>query len=130
MEAINLSGITFVDNLNNLALETGQVVAIKHHPDLDDNEYALGVHLDCGTQIGWIPKQDTIRKYGEEQKKLGNDAAVRMQRDRWITAGIIRDYAWTDLYRNHIIPTGHINRIQTDYETGEIQSLSVTFNYY
>ncbi len=129
MIAINLSGIQANEKLHNLGLENGQVVTVKHHPEWDDNEKALAIHDEMGNQIGWIPKLETIVKYGKNAKELGNVEEAQKQRDRYSNASFIRDHVWTDMYRNHINVEGKICRVQHDFDTGNIMSVSVMFDY-
>ena len=129
MIAINLSGITMTENLNNLGLETDQDVQVCHVEKYDDNEIALSVVTESGNLIGWIPKLETIEKYGKEAVKLGDDYKSKMQRQRWADTSFIRDNIITDMFRNHIKVQGKICRLQYDYETGDIISVSVMFNY-
>lgn len=128
MIAINVSGITFLD-LDNLGLEQNQVVHVRHVEKYDDNETALEVVTETGNSIGWIPKLETIQKYGEGAKEEGNMQKVEMQRQRYLDCQFIRDNILTDLFRNHLEVQGKICRIQTDYETGSIISISVMFDY-
>ena len=128
MIAINLSGITFSD-LDNLGLEQNQIVHVRHVSKYDDNEKALHIVTELGCPIGWIPKLETIQKYGEEAKANGDMQKLEMQRQRYIDCQFIRDNIITDMFRNHIEVQGKICRIQTDYETGDIISVSVMFDY-
>ena len=128
MIAINLSGITFSD-LNNLGLEQNQVVHVRHVEKYDDNEKALHIVTESGGPIGWIPKLETIQKYGEEAKANGDIQKLEMQRQRYIDCQFIRDNIITDLFRNHLEVQGKICRLQTDYESGDIISVSVMFDY-
>jgi len=127
--AINLSGITMTENLNNLGLETDQVVRVIHVEKYDDNEKALSVVDEMNNLIGWIPKLETIEKYGKEAIELGDQYKIDMQRQRWADTSFIRDNIITDMFRNHIEVQGKICRLQTDFETGDIISVSVMFNY-
>ena len=129
MIAINLSGITMTENLNNLGLETDQVVRVIHVEKYDDNEKALSVVDEMNNLIGWIPKLETIEKYGKEAIELGDQYKIDMQRQRWADTSFIRDNIITDMFRNHIEVQGKICRLQTDFETGDIISVSVMFNY-
>lgn len=128
MIAINLSGITFSD-LNNLGLEQNQVVHVRHVEKYDDNEKALQIITSSGNPIGWIPKLETIQKYGEEAKANGDMQKLEMQRQRYIDCQFIRDNIITDLFRNHLEVQGKICRLQTDYESGDIISISIMFDY-
>ena len=65
----------------------------------------------------------------KQRKELGDQYKIDMQRQRWADTSFIRDNIITDMFRNHIEVQGKICRLQTDYETGDIISVSVMFNY-
>lgn len=128
MIAINLSGIQST-NPTKLSLEREQDVIVKHIEKWDDNELALGVHDEQGNLIGWIPKLETIEKYGKEAAAEGNQVRVERERTRWLDTSFIRDNITTDMYRNNLEVRGKICRLQEDYESGDIISVSVMFDY-
>ena len=129
MIAINLSGIQSTKNLSQLGLEKEQEVIVRHKPEWDDNELALAVCDQMGNLIGWIPKLETIQKYGEQAKAENNEQKADMQRRRWADTSFIRDHISTDMFRNNINVVGKICRLQEDWETGDILSVSVMFDY-
>lgn len=130
MIAINLAGVQAIDNLNILALEREQECYISHVPEWDDNERAYAVHrLDDDVLIGWIPKLETIEKWGKKAVEENNTSKIEMERQRYINCEFIRDNVTTDMFQNHLEVKGKICRVQQDYETGDIISVSAMFDY-
>lgn len=125
---INLSGVQFT-NPTKLGLVEGDKVTVKHHKQYDDNELALGVHNEGGGLVGWIPKTETCQKYYEKEIEAGNEPKAMMQKERKAIASALRDALTVDLFRNHLAVEGKITRLQQDYQTGEVLSVSVAFDY-
>ena len=128
MISINLAGVSFT-NPTKLALETKQQVIVRHHKEYDDNERALGVHTEEGKLIGWIPKLETLQKYINKFKEENNETQMLMHSDRKVITESLRDNIETDMFRNHINVMGTVSRLRQDYDTGEVYSVSVSFDY-
>lgn len=129
MIGCTLSGVTFI-NWQEVDINLQDQVIVKEKEEYsDEQEIALGVYLDTGKHIGYIPLLSTINKWRKAAFEEQDEKKFNYLTDKYKATEVIRDNIINDMFRNKLMVQGVVSRIVTDDETGNIKSVGVSFDY-
>lgn len=104
------------------------VVHEQDNPSNTDDEPALAVMLD-GCKIGYIPLCSTIEGYRQEARRNNDLAMYEKHSQRLPIAEFLRKSIMQEMERDRTHVMGVLSRVQVSHDTGEVMSVSVSFDY-